>query len=300
MIQMLTAVMLFAFGPILLKMAMHEGIPANQAVVLRITVAFPAFLAAVVATRSLREARPSLKELPFLFLISVVSMGGAMICFANSVRLLGASIASLIGATQPVMTALTAYFALGRPVTSRQMISIGFSFVGVFFIVIPATGLAGLGNIMENSAAGVGYSLVATVLASFAGLGFEKYMDGKKPLVASFQVAGMILLFLGVIYGEPQVAFTPRIWGVALVLGVFTWFLPFMLLFYGIRAIGASGAALVQNLGPVVTVLVADLMFKEKLSPAQFVGMVMVLSSVFVLAWERRLAHQADLTIPEA
>ncbi|MBI3581988.1 MAG: DMT family transporter [Nitrospinae bacterium] len=300
MIQMISAVLLFAFGPILLKMAMNEGIGPDQVVVLRLAVAFPSFLAAVVVSRSLAASKPSFKEIPFLFFISVFAMGGAMICFVHSVMLLGASVAALIGATQPVMTALIAYFALSRPVTSRQALSIAASFLGVFFIVIPMTGLLGLEKMLGVSPAGVGYSILSTVCAAAASLGFEKYVEGKKPLVASFQVTGMMLFFLAGAYGAPQLHFTTRIWTIAVMLGVVTWFLPFMLLFYGIREMGASGASLVQNLGPVVTVLAAGVIFGERLAPAQMVGMTMVLSSVFILAWERKLARQGALNMPEA
>lgn len=297
--HILAATFMFAFGPVLVRMGLQEGLQANHLVVLRLAVAFPAFLAAVALSGSLGKARITMREIPYIFLISVVGMGGAMLCFFHSIYYLGASVASLIGAITPVVTALMAYVAFSRPVTRRQTVSMSVSFLGVFFLVIPITGLMGLGKVVGSSVVGLGYSLLATVCASATALGFEKYVERKTPLVAAFHVTGFMFVFIGAAYGLPNVHFTTRIWEITLALGIFTWFIPFMLFFYGIREIGASGTVLVQNMGPLLTTIAAGLIFGEKLFPAQMVGMILVLSSVFVLALERKALKEDVFTLPE-
>ncbi|MBI3795195.1 MAG: EamA family transporter [Nitrospinae bacterium] len=294
------ATILFSFGPVLVRLGLAEGLDSNHLVVLRLAVAFPSFLLAVVVSGSLPKAGLKPREIPFVFLISVVGMGTAMTCFFRSVSILGASLASLLGAVTPVVTALLAYFFLSRPVTKRQATSMFASFLGVGFLTVPATGLLAFGKIDGASLGGVGYSLLATLCASGAALGFERYVINKSPLVAAFHVTGFMFVFFASLFGFPEGRFTPRIWEIILVLGIFTWFVPFMLFFYGIRELGASGAALIQNAGPLMTVLTARFLFGETLVPAQLVGMVLLISSVYVFALERKKLRENDLTLPEA
>jgi drug/metabolite transporter (DMT)-like permease len=227
-------------------------------------------------------------------------MGGAMLCFFQSILHLGAPVAALVGAVQPAVTALMAYFVLSRPITAKQVGSIVVSFIGVVFLIIPMTGILELGKIVGSSVVGLGYSLVATLLAAGAAVGFEKYVNEKSPLIASFHVTGFMLVFLGIAIGLPSGHFTSREWWIVLLLGSFTWFLPFLLMFYGLKEIGVSGAALVQNTGPLLTVIIAGALFKETLFPSQIIGMILILSSIFIFALERRAAKEEDFTIPEA
>ena len=300
MLYIVLSTMMFAFGPILVRMGLEEGLQPNHLVALRLAVAFPFFLLAVVLTGSLVKAKLSLREGPFLFFIGVVCMGGAMFCFFHSISYLGASVASLIGSISPAVTAVMAYFIHSRPITAKQVASMAASFVGVIFLVAPTVGLTGLGAIAGSSLAGVGYSLAAILLASSAALGFERYVEIKSPLIAAFHITGFMLAFMGPIFGFPETHFSPKIWTIVLLLGTTTWFIPFLLMFYGIREIGASGATLVQNLGPLVTVAVAGAMFGETLFPSQLAGMALILSSLYVFALDRKGVKDEVFTIPEA
>jgi drug/metabolite transporter (DMT)-like permease len=300
MYYLIVATVLFAFGPILVRMGLKEGLQPNHLVVLRLMVAFPLFLATVVFSGSLKRANITIKEVPFLILISVICMGGAMLCFFQSILHLGAPVAVLVGAVQPAVTAIMAYFVFSRPITARQLGSIVVSFIGVIFLILPMTGILELGKIVDSSMVGFGYSLLATVLAAGAAVGFEKYVNRKSPLIASFHVTGIMLAFLGMAIGVPAGPFNFNVWLIILLLGSITWFLPFLLLFYGLKEVGVSGAALVQNSGPLLTVIIAGAFFKETLFPSQIIGMILILSSVFIFALERRASKEEDFTIPEA
>ena len=71
--------------------------------------------------------------------------------------------------------------------------------------------------------------------------------------------------------------------GIELVyLAVFPSFVAFLLFNMGIRAIGATKASAYINLMPVNAVLIAALLYGETVTPAHGVGMVLVMSGVFL------------------
>jgi drug/metabolite transporter (DMT)-like permease len=70
---------------------------------------------------------------------------------------------------------------------------------------------------------------------------------------------------------------------------VFSTVLPFLLLFEGIRLIGADKASLITLLGPAVTLLAAWLILDERLVLLQWSGFALVLAGMAVLQFGERL-----------
>lgn len=65
--------------------------------------------------------------------------------------------------------------------------------------------------------------------------------------------------------------------------------LPFLLLFEGIRRIGADKASLITLLGPAVTLLAAWAILDERLVLLQWAGFALVLAGMAVLQFGDRL-----------
>lgn len=282
MVQMITAILLFGLGPVLIRMGLNEGISPEHILVLRMMVALPLFAVAVLFFRQFRSSALSMRDFVFVSVVSVAGMGGAMFCFIHSIDLLGASVATLLGAVSPAITVLMAW-VLGRsPITPLKAVSLAVSFAGVALLMLPA-GFGNLGAVVASSMAGAGYAMLGNLCSSAAMLAYEKYVERKTPLVAAFHVTALMFVYAEALYGLPPLAFGLKTWVIVLLLGSVAWFVPFILFFYGIRALGASKAALVQNSGPAVTVLAAGFLLNERLVLAQFAGMALVLSSVYLL-----------------
>jgi drug/metabolite transporter (DMT)-like permease len=75
--------------------------------------------------------------------------------------------------------------------------------------------------------------------------------------------------------------------GWILVLAVVSTVVPLVVLLLGIRAVGASTAAILSCFEPAVVVAVAAALYGERLSPMQLVGGTAVLASVLILAKRR-------------
>ncbi|MBI5178220.1 MAG: DMT family transporter [Nitrospinae bacterium] len=304
MIYMIAATLLFSFGPVLIRMGINHGVSPDQLMVLRLAVASPLFFIAVVARKTVDEALPAKKDILFILLLSLAGMGGAMFCFFRAISYLGASVTTLLGAVTPVFTVILAYLIHRKPVKRHQVASMAFSFIGVALLIVPMVGVGGVRDILSSSMTGVLYVMAANLFASATSLGFENYVKKKSPLVASFHVTVLMLLFFGALNGVPRTGFDADTWWIVILLGSVTWFVPFVLFFHGIREMGASNAVIVQNSGPMVTVFAAGLLLGEKLTYPQFAGMAVILFSVFLLkGWrqEQALADKVkiDVSLPK-
>jgi drug/metabolite transporter (DMT)-like permease len=100
------------------------------------------------------------------------------------------------------------------------------------------------------------------------------------------------LALWGVVAGSLAV---PPVAGVAwiLVLGVVSTVVPLVVLLLGVRAVGASTAAILSCFEPAVVVAVAAVLYGERLAPVQLVGGAAVIASVVILQAGRR-GRRAD------
>jgi len=70
-----------------------------------------------------------------------------------------------------------------------------------------------------------------------------------------------------------------ELWGMFLLLGVFSTLVPFTLFYLGLKHLPAAEAGIVATLEPVVAIVTASLLLGEGLRPIQWLGAVLVLAA---------------------
>jgi len=78
-------------------------------------------------------------------------------------------------------------------------------------------------------------------------------------------------------------------WFLLLVLSVACMFLPGLMQAEGVRRVGAQRAAIGSTVGPPTTIFLAALFLGERLTPWQVLGSAMIIVSVLVLSWPKRV-----------
>ena len=73
------------------------------------------------------------------------------------------------------------------------------------------------------------------------------------------------------------------------VLGVACMFIPGLLQAEGMRRVGAQRAAIASTIGPPTTIFLAALFLGERLNGWQLLGSAMIVGSVLVLGWPKRV-----------
>jgi drug/metabolite transporter (DMT)-like permease len=192
-----------------------------------------------------------------------------------------AGIMALLGALQPLFTALLTVCVMGKTLQARAWLGLCIGFGGVALVLAPklAAGGAGALSLLPVAAAFV------SVLAVTGGTIVQKSLGATDLRVAaSIQsfgaaiVAVVVTLFIGTTRWDA----TPLLWG-ALVWSVLV---PSMigttLLIWMMRSGDATKVTALLLLAPPLAAVQAYLFFRETLAPVQFVGFALALAGVLL------------------
>ena len=272
-----------AFGTMAIfgKLAYEEGANVGTLLAVRFTLAAALFWVLVVASGSVREVR-GLGRRVVLTALALGACGYAAQAgaFFAALQRIEASLLSLLIYTFPAIVAVAAV-ALGRErMDGRRLAALGLTSGGLVLVVASA----GTGTLDP----------LGTALAFAAALVYSAYIlvsDGvvgrMPPLVLSAFVcsgAAVTLTVGSALLGALRPGeVTAAGWGWLACLGAVSTVGAISLFFAGLRRVGPTAAAILSTVEPLVTVLLAFLVFGEQLGALQLLGGALVLGGVLVL-----------------
>jgi drug/metabolite transporter (DMT)-like permease len=223
---------------------------------------------------------PVRADLPAFVLVAALEPTLYFIAENYGLQRVSASVAAIIVATIPVVTALLARPFLGEPIRRYTVIGLCVSIGGVLMIAI-------------NPSDSRDFTAFGLMLMGFAVLAAAGYSVGVKRLppryrsltivkVQSILSVPVISLLGLLVEGPPTQAPSPEVIGHLLYLAVFPSSIAFVFLGAGIRALGANRAMMFTNLIPGITAMTAWLVLGEQFSLRKIIGMAMVVTGVLV------------------
>jgi drug/metabolite transporter (DMT)-like permease len=215
-------------------------------------------------------------------------------CYFAALQRIDASLLSLLLYTFPAIVAVAAV-ALGRErIDGRRVAALGLSFGGLVLVVAGA----GAGALDPLGAA---LGLGAAVVYSTYILVSDGLVARVAPRVLSALVctgAAATLTVGSALLGQLRPGeLTAAGWGWLACLAVVSTVASISLFFAGLRRVGPTTASILATVEPLVTVLLAFLVFGERLGAVQLAGGALVLAAVLALHARRRSRR---VTIREA
>jgi drug/metabolite transporter (DMT)-like permease len=274
-----------AFGAmaIFAKLAYGQGATVGTVLAVRFTLAAALFWLLVVVTGGLRE----LRALPGRHIRAGVALGacGYAIqsgCYFSALEHIEASLLSLLLYTFPAMVAAAAV-TLGRErMTPRRFTALALASSGLVLVLAGAgAGTAGL------DAVGVALGLSAAVVYSAYILVSDGVVGRMSPTVLSALVctgAAISLVAGSAALGQLRPGEVSAAgWGWLGCIAVVSTVVAISFFFAGLRRVGPTAASILATVEPLVTVLLAFLVFGETLGAVQIAGGTLVLGAVVVL-----------------
>jgi drug/metabolite transporter (DMT)-like permease len=269
------------------KLAYDEGATVGTLLATRFVLAAAFFWLIFVCVGGARDLRAlSRRDVGIALALGAIGYGAQAGSYFAALDRLDASLLSLLVYTYPVIVTVAA-ITLGRESASRgTALALGLASTGLVLVLAAAAAgaLDALGTALGLGAAVVysAYILISEGVATRAG-----------PLVLSTLVCtgAATTLTLGGLAGgdlDPgSVSATGYLWlgGLAVVSTVGA----VGLFFAGLRRVGPTAASILSTLEPVVTVVLAFVVFSESLGPAQIVGGGLVLLAVLAVRAPVRL-----------
>ena len=231
-------------------------------------------------------------ELRRLGLLGILNPGISYALGLVGLTYIAASLSVLLWATEPIMILLLAWWILGDRMTRPVGIAALVAFAGVLLIIFePSNGDHPLG--VALTLLGVAACAVYTVIT-------RKWMVTESTLqVVTLQQASALLfavLLLGIaglIRGHnPFPAVSAGAWISAVTSGALYYAAGFWLYLTGLRRIPAGTAGLFINLIPVFGIAASYALLGERLSARQWLGAVLIVTTMFVVGRNQYLTHR--------
>jgi drug/metabolite transporter (DMT)-like permease len=272
-----------AFGAMAVfgKLSYGEGATVGTLLAVRFALAAALFWALVLATGAGGEVR-ALSRRDVGAGLGLGACGYALQsgCYFAALERIDASLLSLLLYTFPAIVAAAAV-ALGRErLDRRRMTALALALGGLVLVVAGA----GTGAVDPLGAA---LAMAAAVVYSTYILVSDGVVGRMRPQVLSALVctgAAASLIGGSALLGQLRPgALTVAGWGWLASLTVVSTVGAISLFFAGLRRVGPTTASILATVEPLVTVLLAFLVFAERLGAVQLVGGALVLSAVLIL-----------------
>ena len=274
---MLISATAFGTNAIFAKLAYRAGLGTTQTLAFRFVLVAVGMwvLALVLHQNPLRFERKSLAAL--LGLGAIVYTAQSLTYF-TALQTLPASLCVLIVYIYPSLVVLAAWLFLRRPVSSLHLVALAGSFAGLVLLVGGAELRVGWGLL---------FAIAAPVIYTAYILLSESVMSRVPAVGASAVImsgAGAAFAVIALFQGELHAPASGDGWLVVLALALVPTMIAISTFLAGLPRIGAARASLLSTWEPVVTVILAVMIFSDRFSVLQALGGVLILGAVVMQA----------------
>ena len=282
-----------AFGAMAVfgKLAYGEGATVGTLLAVRFSIAAAVFWAVVIAGGGARELRGlGRRRLGAGLLLGACGYAAQAGLYFAALRRIDASLLSLLLYTFPAMVAAAAV-ALGRERMDATRAGALTLASGGLALVVAGAGAGRLDPL------GAALGLGAAILYSAYILISDRMVAGVRPLLLAALVctgAATSLTVASGLLGELRPgALSVTGWGWLACLALVSTVAAISLLFAGLGRVGPTTASILATVEPVVTVLLAFLVFGETLGTSQLAGGACVVAAVLALSRPGRRSRRA-------
>ena len=271
------------------KLAYDDGVTVGTLLAVRFALAAVLFWALVFVTGAAGELRKlGRRDVAIAVALGAFGYAAQAGCFFAALERIDASLLSLMLYTFPAMVAVAA-IALGRErADSRRLGALGLASGGL--VLVLASAKAG-----ALDAVGVALALGAALVYTTYILSSQGIAGRIRPTVLSALVctgAAVTLTAGSAAFGDLRPGeVTVAGWGWLLGIAVVSTVVAVSLFFAGLKRVGPTTASVLSTVEPVVTVVLAFLVFGELLTVLQLLGGALVIAAVLVLGSYR--PHEA-------
>ncbi len=274
----------FSSKPILIKLAYadSEQVDAITLMTLRMMLALPFFLAVAWRSRETVASQRRTSDWLALALLGVTGYYLASLLDLTGLKYISAGLERLILFLYPTIVILLSAVIYRKPVSRAQRWALLLSYAGVLLV---------FSNVPNALAPNI---IRGTVLVFASAVVFALFMTGSGHFIARFGSRRFTAYTMSIACvatmahfaaSEPlaQLLVSRNVFGLALMLAVFSTVAPAFLMNAGIHRIGAGQASIISTVGPVATLAMAYLLLGETLGPTQVIGSTMVLCGVVLV-----------------
>ncbi|MEQ6121143.1 DMT family transporter [Reichenbachiella sp. MALMAid0571] len=276
-------VVLFSAKAVMVKLAYQFDIEAVPLLLLRMAFSIPVYAVMVFIKKP--NNPESIEKKDYLWLVLFGFLGYYLASYFDFLGLayIKASLERIILFVYPTLVLLISWVFLKKPVTKIQIFAILITYLGI--IITFSDELKTTGDDV----------ILGGVLIFFSALTYASYLVGSGWLIPKFGATtftsyAMIVSCLAVIihfYLFEKVDllhFPNEVYYLGIAMAILSTVIPSYLVSAAIKQLGASNFSIIGSLGPISTILLANIFLDERITITQIIGTIVVIAGVFVVS----------------
>lgn len=271
----------FACKGIFIKLAYAYGITAAPLLMLRMLFALPFYLA--VAFWLHKRSRMTLNKKDLLQILGLGLVGYYVSSLLDfwGLELISAGLERLTLYIYPTIVMLMMVFWKKKIISRREKIALAIAYAGMIFVFVHELQFH---QTLSNTL--IGGLLVFSSAITYAFFVVMTSEKAKQAGSLTFTTYCMLSASAGVILHNllltdlHQLEQPNEVYWLAVALAIFSTVIPSFLMNKGISSVGASKAAIMGSIGPVVTLFLGAWFLDEVIGPVQLIGAALVIGGV--------------------
>jgi len=276
-------VVLFSAKAVMVKLAYAYEIGAVPLLLLRMLFSLPFYTVIALLNKPAHPDKIGKKDYRWVVVFGMMGYFAASYFDFLGLQYIQASLERIILFLYPTIVLILSRLFLKEKITRVQVGAILVSYLGLIITFWGALGL-------EGSDVFLGGSLVFLSAVTYAG-----YLVGSGWLIPKFGATvftsyAMIVsclcvcLFYALTQDMSMVwTYPAEVYYIAVAMALLSTVIPSYLISFAIKGLGAPTFSIIGSLGPVSTIILANIFLDERLSPLQLVGTVVVIGGIFLV-----------------
>jgi drug/metabolite transporter (DMT)-like permease len=277
----------FSTKAIVVKLTYRDtGITAVPLLALRMIFSLPFFvISAIISSQKNDNVRFTPKQWLYVAIIGCLGYYVSSLLDFIGLQYVSAAIERLILFIYPTLVLLMSSFIFNEKMKAKQWLAIAITYIGLF--------VAFFGEINVDETHGKNFYLGLVFIFACA-ITYALYIVGSGriiPMVGaakfnsyamSFACVSVLLHFL-LTSNESLFNLEPHAYGYSILMALLSTVIPSYLVTEGIKRIGSENAAIVGSIGPVSTIVQANIFLNEPVLALQIAGTVLILTGVLII-----------------
>lgn len=255
---------------------------------LRMLFSAPFYLIILFFQNRKQSEVPKLTRKEWIWMLFIGLVGYYLASFFDfwGLSYVTASVERLILFVYPTIVVILSAIFLGKPIHKIQYLALFITYTGVAFAFVPDLRMGLQKDLVVGSGLIFLSSLTYAIYLIGSGEMIPKVGALRFTCYAMLISTVMVIIHYLISVGGTLLAYQSAVYWISITMAVFTTVIPSFMISEGIKRIGSGNASIIASIGPIATIILANIFLDEIINSWQIVGTFIVLAGVLMISWK--------------
>jgi drug/metabolite transporter (DMT)-like permease len=266
----------------------HYHVDTVSLLALRMLFSAPFYLIILFFQNRKQSEVPKLTGKEWIWMLFIGLVGYYLAAFFDfwGLNFITASVERLILFIYPTIVVILSAIFLKTTIHKIQYLALVITYMGVAFAFIPDLRMGMQKDLIIGSGLIFLSSLTYAIYLIGSGEMIPKVGALRFTCYAMLISTAMIIVHYFISVGGNLFAYQANVYWLSITMAVFTTVIPSFMISEGIKRIGSGNASIISSIGPIATIIMANIFLDEIISSWQTVGTFIVLGGVLMISWK--------------